>query len=332
MSLIDLSEQSEYKAGYRVYKWADTRRQRPVWVDLWYPANDQSDERGISYGLGHGSVAEDAEVAADRVSFPLVVISHGASGSPPNYGWLTEYLARKGMIVLGVSHYGESWRYGPDAIDPSAITRLWNRPQDCTFALNQILQERLFKGRVDPTRISAIGHSSGGATVIALGGATFDPVALRTYCLSEIARNDRGCNYGRELKALPPTPVEATESYQDPRIKAVVVLDPAAGPGYSEASLAKVRVPVLVIGCEDNDFLPFEHHARRYAALLPNASFIKLNGGEGHFVFLNSCTSDLSANGVPLCVDREGVDRQAVHARLAPKILFFLSHTVAALK
>ena len=75
MSLIDLTEQSGYKAGYRVYKWADARRQRPVWVDLWYPANDQSDERRISYGLGHGSVAKDAEMAADRVSFPLVVIS-----------------------------------------------------------------------------------------------------------------------------------------------------------------------------------------------------------------------------------------------------------------
>jgi glycerol uptake facilitator-like aquaporin len=36
MSLIDLTEQSEYKAGYRVYKWADARRQRPVWVDLWW--------------------------------------------------------------------------------------------------------------------------------------------------------------------------------------------------------------------------------------------------------------------------------------------------------
>jgi predicted dienelactone hydrolase len=177
MSLIDLTEQSEYKAGYRFYKWADARRQRPVWVDLWHPANDQSDERRISCGLGHGSVAKDAGVATGRVSFPLVVISHGASGSAPNYGWLTEYLARKGMIVLGVSHYGESWRYGADAVDPSAATRLWTRPQDCTFALSQILQEKLFKGRVDPTRIAAIGHSSGGATVIALGGATFDPVA-----------------------------------------------------------------------------------------------------------------------------------------------------------
>jgi hypothetical protein len=27
---------------------------------------------------------------------------------------------------------------------------------------------------------------------------------------------------------------------------------------------------------------------------------------------------------VPICIDREGVDREAVHARLAPQILAFL--------
>jgi hypothetical protein len=60
------------------------------------------------------------------------------------------------------------------------------------------------------------------------------------------------------------------------------------------------------------------------AALLPNVSLIELQDGEGHFVYLNACTSDLTANGAPLCVDREGVDREAVHGRLAPQILAFL--------
>jgi len=82
-------------------------------------------------------------------------------------------------------------------------------------------------------------------------------------------------------------------------------------------------VPVLVVGSVDNDFLPFDHHAGRYAALLPSATLVRLQEGEGHFVYLNSCSSDLAANGVPLCVDREGVDREAVHARLAPQILAF---------
>ena len=37
----------------------------------------------------------------------------------------------------------------------------------------------------------------------------------------------------------------------------------------------------------------------------------------------------LEANGVPLCVDREGVDRVAVHSALAPRILAFLTSSIA---
>lgn len=30
--------------------------------------------------------------------------------------------------MLGVSHYRESWLYGPDAVEPSAVTQLWVAP------------------------------------------------------------------------------------------------------------------------------------------------------------------------------------------------------------
>ena len=252
-------------------------------------------------------------------------MSHGASGSALNYSWLAEYLARNGVIALGVSHYGESWLYGPDTVDPGAVTRLWARPGDCTFALTQLLMHEDFRERVDAARIGALGHSSGGATVMALGGATLDPAALTAYCRSDAGQMDRGCQYAGQSEASAPTSPDSTRSYRDSRIIAIVALDPAAGPGHDAASLAQVHVPVLVVGSEDNDFLPFEHHAGRYAALLPNASLIKLEDGEGHFVYLNSCTSDLSANGVPLCVDRKGVDREAVHAKLAPRISAFFA-------
>jgi predicted dienelactone hydrolase len=322
-------EQMEYKVGYRQYKWHDADRQRKVWVNVWYPAKDEFEEKPLVYGLGKGSVAFKADVSTRGVPFPLIVMSHGAMGSAREYGWIAEHLTRKGFVVLGVSHYRESWIYGPKTIDPGAVTRLWIRPVDCTFALDQILQHDDFRGLVDASRISALGHSSGGNTVVALGGAIFDPTAMGPYCMSEAAKEDRGCQYAKQMKELPPPlPPEAIASHRDPRVKAIVAMDPAAGPAYSESSLAKLRVPVLVIGSVDNDFLPFEHHAGRYATLIPNAVLIKLNEGEGHFVYLNSCTSKLEANGVPLCVDREGVDREAVHAYLAPKILDFLRATL----
>jgi predicted dienelactone hydrolase len=313
-----------FKAGYRRFKWHDADRNRPVWADVWFPSNDAADERVMPYGLGHGKAIPTAAVATDGAPFPLVVMSHGASGSAPNYAWLAEYLARRGVIVLGVSHYGESWLYGAETIEPIAITRLWLRPGDCTFALTQLLMDEYFQACVDSTCIGAIGHSSGGATAIMLGGATLDPAALSAYYQSADAQLDRGRRYARQDETPPPAPVEATWSYRDPRVTAIVALDPAIGPGYGAASLAQVQAPVLVVASEDNDFLPFDDHAAHYAALLPNALLVTLREGEGHFVYLNVCTSDIAVNGVRLCVDREGVDREAVHAKLAPQILAFL--------
>jgi predicted dienelactone hydrolase len=103
------------------------------------------------------------------------------------------------------------------------------------------------------------------------------------------------------------------------------VVGTGTGEALRQRGAAEVRIPVLVLGSEDNDFLPFAQHAGRYAALLPKASLVVLRSGEGHFVYLNPCTSDRKANNVPLCVDREGVDRSAVHGRLAPQVHAFLT-------
>ncbi len=318
-----------HQAGFRQYQWRDSARKRPVWVDVWYPVAADTAEQPIVYGLGTGSAALDGAIDSRDPPFPLIVMSHGALGAARDYGWIAEYLARRGFVVAGVSHFGESWIYGPDTIEPAAVTRLWMRPPDCSFAIDRILDHDDFTGRVDAARIGAIGHSSGGATAIALGGATFDPAALAAYCHSDAAAGDLGCKYGESTGVAVPAPAQASASYRDARVRAIVALDPAAGPGYSTASLAAVRVPVFVVGSVQNDFLPFGNHAGRYAANLPRASLLKLDAGEGHFVYLNCATSELAANGVPLFIDRAGVERKAVHARLAPAIADFF---VAALK
>lgn len=56
--------------------------------------------------------------------------------------------------------------------------------------------------------------------------------------------------------------------------------------------------------------------------------WIALDHGEGHFVFLDPCTLDLEANGVPLCRDRPGVDRAAVHRRLVEEVVAFLGRAL----
>jgi predicted dienelactone hydrolase len=77
-----------------------------------------------------------------------------------------------------------------------------------------------------------------------------------------------------------------------------------------------VSVPVHIIGAVQNDFLPFEHHAGRYASLIPGASLTRLDHGEGHFIFLDVCHTATEANTVALCKDRPGIHRAEVHRRL----------------
>ncbi|MGZ6543760.1 MAG: alpha/beta hydrolase family protein [Actinomycetota bacterium] len=308
-----------YPCGYRSLRLEDAARARPVAIDVWYPSPSTGSETPHDYGLGAGRVVEGAPAIDEAL--PVIVLSHGAFGSARNYSWIAESLARNGYLVCGVSHFGESPVYGVETIDPSTVLDPSDRVVDCSFALDHVLAGALLE-HVDPWRVGALGHSSGGATAIALAGGLFDPAAMARHCASEKAAEDRGCAYGRLPAAAlrrPPAP----RSHHDPRVRAVVALDPALGPGFDAGSLSEISIPVHVVGAVDNDFLPVDAHAGRYVGLIPGCSFTRLSGGEGHFVYLNECDSDLDANGVPLCRDRPGVDRRAVHASLEPLIRAF---------
>jgi predicted dienelactone hydrolase len=316
-------------AGYLTIRTEDMTRARPILIDLWYPAAPAATESPFDYQPGRGMVAPDASPLEEE--HPVIVLSHGAFGAARNYSWIAESLARHGFVVLGVSHFRESFVYGPETIDPSAALQPWHRPQDCSAALDFLLAQPRFQKISDPTRIGALGHSSGGATVFALAGAVFDPEAMQEYCASDDAKGDRGCLY-RAHQPRQTAPLEAARrSYRDERIRAIVAMDPALGPGHDARSLSRVRVPTHIIASVENDFLPFEHHAGRFARLIPGASLTPLAHGEGHFIFLDECSGELSAQGVPLCRDRDGVQRGVVHDRLAETVVkFFQQHLSAA--
>ena len=101
------------------YQLRDAARDRPVWIDVWSPVPD----------------------AAAPATFPVIVMSHGAMGSARGHSRLASELAARGFVVAGVSHYRESWIYGPTTIDRAAVLRLWDRPPDLSFALDSLPQD-----------------------------------------------------------------------------------------------------------------------------------------------------------------------------------------------
>ena len=138
---------------------------------------------------------------------------------------------------------------------------------------------------------------------------------MARYCTSQKDRSDKKCGYASGTPHIPITDPDARKSWRDDRIRAILALDPALGPGFDRQSLSKMSVPVHIIGAEENDFLPFEFHAGHYAALIPGAMLTRLSNGEGHFIFIDACQADIEVNKVFLCRDRPGVKRAEVHEK-----------------
>jgi predicted dienelactone hydrolase len=319
---------TRYRAGYEASRITDPARTRPIHLDVWYPA--EADETTHRYGLlSTGRVAHGAPMAAGR--FPVILLSHGALGAATNYSWIAERLARSAFVIVGVSHFGESRVFGEATIDLATVADFGARTRDFSFALDFVLQRSKWASGVDGGRVGALGHSSGGATVAMLAGGQYRPEAMAAFCLSKEGNTDRGCGY----RAGAPTQTVSAPPIAESRVRAVVLLDPAVGPGFDSPGLARVKAPALVVGSVANDFMPFALNAQRYAGFLPNAEAIRLDRGEGHFVYLDECSAPVEAMGIKICSDRPSVVRGDVHRRLGASVVDFLTrqlHTQAGPK
>ena len=287
----------------------DSSRQRPIKIRIW---SDDSSKCQSSNCYDNA---------------PLMLLSHGAFGSPREYNWLAYALAANGWNVIAPAHYGESWVYGKDTINPIYASRFDLRVQDLQYLLDNLDTIPGLAKLSNAEKIVISGHSSGGFTALLLAGAEFDASKMAQFC-TENYDTDKSCQYGN--KSLPST-TESTKPAQksirhNKQIDGVIVLDPVLGPGATAASLATIHYPTLIIGSEKNDFLSYSANAKYYAEHIRNTELVTLSNNEGHFVYLDECNHPNQAMGVSLCKDRAGVSRKAVHDKMIKAVLTFI-HT-----
>ena len=290
---------------------------RPTKLKFWYQASGQP-------------CAATVCLSESQKTHRVAIISHGAFGSPREMNWLGYALASQGWVVAGVAHFGESWVYGVENIDPSSAMRFWQRPQDVSFAIDKLTDTGLFNTPLNVNNVIMLGHSSGGFTSLAMAGASLDGNKSRVYCASEKAKVDKGCSYGKQSKApamsdkmLAKIGLLQTQM-KDERIAAVIALDPALGHTVSADSLSEINIPTLVVGSVDNDFLPYETHAKYYAEHTKGADLVGIEQGAGHFVYIDKCDSQRQVNGVFLCKDRQGVDRAEIQRKVLGHVFGFI--------
>jgi dienelactone hydrolase len=238
--------------GYRVLSMPSGRK-----LAVWYPTT--AAEQPLTYVRGGiaGSAARDAEpVACGRV--PLVLFSHGLGGCALQSTFLTESLARRGYMVAAPDHAdaatcgidGEALRLqNIRTAQPLGDPARWSeqseigRRDDLRAAIERVRSDAALAPVTDTTRVGAVGHSLGGYSVLALGGA------WPTWRTSEV--------------------------------KAVVALSPFLTPFLVHGTLSKLAVPAMYQGAQfDWPVTPrLEGSNGAYAMSPAPKVYVRLRGG-----------------------------------------------------
>jgi dienelactone hydrolase len=165
-----------------------------------------------------------------RGKYPVILFSHGATGSKDVYQPLATYWASFGYVVVQPTHL-DSYKYGGRIADRTTISRAWkDRVDDVVFILDSLgdIEKRLPDGvTIDGDRIAVAGHS--------YGAITSQMIAGMEYVLPR----------GRRI------------GFADDRPKCFVIISPqGTGKALTEDSYAKMTRPMLMI-TGDNDGTPY---------------------------------------------------------------------------
>jgi len=154
---------------------------------------------------------------------PIILFSHGHGQSTflsslRGYGPLVDFYAAQGFVVIQPTHQ-DSKALGLDPNGPEGALFWRSRAEDMHFILNHLDQIEAtvpgLSGRLDRSRIAAVGHSMGGHTAAMLAGMRVtDP------------------KDGKEVNLA------------EPRIKAAVLMG-APGKGEDAAAFISEHYPVL---------------------------------------------------------------------------------------
>jgi len=318
--------------GFAERTYVDTNRNRTLVAHVWYPTQSAiAPELLASNALFYGYAARP-NAQLPRTKLPLVLVSHGSGGNNTNQGWLAVELAASGILVIAPNHPGST---SQDSA-PSTNIQAWNRPQDISFLLDTLLNDPELSRLIDETRIAIIGHSLGGYTALAVGGASLSKTAFIDYCDS-LPKNPDCVFYksgGVDLRTIDSDKFE--QSHKDNRVKAVVALDPAYGRAFTEDSLSTLPPTLLIspkVKSNTIDDLQIDYLREQ----ISKHSHVEVRNivqdGANHFSYLRKCKpfaglilGIVETGAQVLCGSETGTTRDDIHEITRNEVVSFLKH------
>jgi predicted dienelactone hydrolase len=307
LGLLSVQAQSathaRWNVGYHLLTFNDPLDDQPMQAYAFYPT--QRPTRAERLGGYTIDAALDAPVAIGR--FPMLMLSHGNTGTPLALHDLITALSRKGFVVIAVVHPGDN---AEDHSRLGKLSNLYGRPLQISQAITAALADSTLSPFVNASAVGVIGYSAGGETALILSGARPDLQRLRTYC-EERPYDADACQTQGELEAdrgdLTP---EA-----DSRVRALLLMAPLSLM-FGRQTLAEVQVPTLIYSGDNDQLVAPDKNADALARKLPGYTDYRLLPGAGHFVFMAPCSAEQRGTSPALCTDADGVDREGIHRDL----------------
>jgi predicted dienelactone hydrolase len=291
-------------AGFKAVEIPAEGALQPLKGAVWYPCAQPKSEMRL--GPFVMSVTMNCPLVGEKR--PLVVISHGRTGSFLGHRDTAEALADAGFIVVAINHPGDT---SLDKSRTGEFSVFVERPADIKRALDYMLGSWPDAARIDAGRIGFFGFSRGGYTGLVAIGA--NPSFGKRLRLCE-GKSDPLCEQVHAGKLR--------ELSHDPRIKAAVIVDPLSV-FFTEESFKNVRVPVQLWGSERGGDGVTPASVVGIASLLPTKPDFRVVPGSQHFSFLPPCPVELAQSAADLCSDQPGFDRAAFHADFNTSVLAF---------
>jgi predicted dienelactone hydrolase len=313
--------------GYEKLVVTAAHRSKPIDASIWYPAERKTYKTVIGENpIFYGKPAYVGAALA-KGTYPLVILSHGSGGKVDGMAWLASALAQRGALVLGMDHQGST---SGDS-SPRRSVMLGDRVADLRAALDTLLADPTFGAAVDTKRISALGFSLGGSTVLQAGGMQFDRNKYQTYC-QQLGDAAADCVFlakgGVDLSKLPDS---WEQDLRDPRISSIIGVEPGFTYAANPESLKKMNYPILLINLGKADrwkAADMNATGSNLVAQLPHADYAQFAPAH-HFTFLPECKPNAAAmlkaeQDDPICDDPAGTDRRAIHQQIIDKVTAFL--------
>ena len=290
---------------------------KPIAMAIWYPSDAPAADSPL--GMFSQFVATNAPLAGKQL--PLILISHGTSGSFASHFDTALALAKAGFVAAAITHTGDSFA---DQSYTGNQINLIDRPRQIRVALDYLLESWKDHAQLDSERIGMFGFSLGGFTTLVMIGGTPDLTQTAKLCATRPDAPE--CTFvkrrhGDQLEPVAVAPVWV----HDERIKAAVIAAPAVGFLFEGGGLKQVSVAVELWCASNDQQAPDAWNSGMVRKELPKPPEEHAVPGVDHFVFLAPCSEALAKAAPAICQDPSGFSRKEFHVSFNRTVVAFFS-------